>query len=69
MKPDFVANMMFSILCGMLAFPFLAIGIRGLKTRRPFLISLRLRFLIMLIYCISLLYSSSSFRFRIPFLF
>ena len=42
MKPDFVANVMFSILCGMLAIPFLAIGIQGLKTRRPFLTSMRL---------------------------
>lgn len=55
MKPYFVANMMFSILCGMLAFPFLAIGIRGLKTRRPFLASLRLPIWMMLIFCISLL--------------
>ena len=31
MKPDFVANVMFSILFGMLAIPFLAVGIRGLK--------------------------------------
>lgn len=55
MKPDFVVNVMFSILFGMLAIPFLAVGIRGLKTRRPFLTSMRLPLLMMLVYYISLL--------------
>ncbi len=63
MKPDFVANVMFSILCGMLAFPFLAIGIRGLKTRRPFRASLRLPIWMMLIFCISLLIQFLFFSF------
>ena len=54
MKPDFVANVMLSVLFGMLAIPFVTVGIRGLKTRRPFLTSVTLPFLIMLILCISL---------------
>ena len=55
MKPDFIVNVMFSILFGMLAIPFLAVGIRGLKTRRPFLTSMRMPLLMMLFYCITLL--------------
>lgn len=53
MKPDFVADVMFSVLFGMI--PFLAVGIHGLKTRRPFLTSVAWPFLTMLILCISLL--------------
>ena len=69
MKPDFVANVMFSILFGMLAIPFLAVGIRGLKTRRPFLISMRLPFLMMLVYCVALLLLFLFFSFSEPNLF
>ena len=68
MKPDFVANVMFSILFGMLAIPFLAVGIRGLKTRRPFLTSMRLPLLMMLVYCISLLLLFLFFSFSEPIL-
>ncbi len=68
MKPDFVANVMFSILFGMLAVPFIAIGIQGLKTRRPFLTSMRLPFLMMVVYCISLLIQFLFFSFSEPIL-
>ena len=66
MKPDFVVNVMFSILIGMLAIPFLSVGIRGLKTRRPFLTSMRLPLLMMLVYCISLLLLFLFFSFSEP---
>ena len=41
MKPDFYIIVVFLIALGMMTIPFLVVGIRGLKTQRPFLISLR----------------------------
>ena len=41
MKPDFYIIVVFLIALEMMTIPFLVVGIRGLKTQRPFLISLR----------------------------
>ncbi len=39
MEPDFYIKVLFSITLGMMTIPFLVIGIRGIKTQRPFLVS------------------------------
>ena len=54
MRPDFYIKVLFSIMLGMMAIPFLVAGLRGLKTQRTFLISSRWPLSMMLVFCIPL---------------